>query len=155
MSLSDTIDTSYRLHPADLGGRARTVLVFRVTYEGVEELTPLVHFEGMARPLALDADQRIQMAHIARSMLLADWVGTALVLRPARDEGADTIRLHALEERIPAAARRATGWGLGPRFPARSALRLLLLALLIAAAFAAVTWIEQAPNLEQILNVFK
>ncbi len=50
ISISDTIDVRYRLQPEDLGGKARPVFVRNVTLEGVEGLTPLVHFEGLARP---------------------------------------------------------------------------------------------------------
>jgi hypothetical protein len=155
MSLSETIDTQYRLHPADLGGRARTVFVARITFDGVEELTPLVHFEGMARPLALDAQQRIQMAHIARSALLADWIGMALVLRPVRAEGEETIRLHGLEDRIRVQPVRA--WhSRRPFAPVsrRTVLRTALVVLLVAALVATISAVERVENLDALLDVF-
>jgi hypothetical protein len=153
MSLSETIDTKYRLHPADLGGRARTVLVSRITFDGIEELTPLVHFEGMARPLALSGEQRIQMAHIARSLILADWIGMALVLRPVRSGGEETIQLHGTEESVRAYPVRA--WRtvrLLPPLRWQMLLRMLLIALLLLALLAVVRAVEQTPNIETLID---
>lgn len=56
ISLSDTIDIHYRLQPERLSGGTAPSVVRNITLEGVEALTPLVYFEGLARPLALDLD---------------------------------------------------------------------------------------------------
>ncbi len=161
MSISDAVDTRYRLLPADLGGRARRVLVYRVSVEGVEQMTPLVHFEGVARPLALDGDQRSQMAQIAGSTLLADWVGVALVLRPERRNGQTAIALYGLETHKGWAARtvRIEGWRprtlrLSPTL-LRRVLRLLLLLALTGAFFAAASLLEQTPYLDALWSVFR
>jgi hypothetical protein len=154
ISISDTIDIRYRLQPQDLGGQPRPVLVRNVTLEGVEMLTPLVHFEGLARPLALDLEQRMQIADIAHSNLLVDWIGLPLILRPERQGAFETIRL------APAQGRRArplplssTGWA---RKPAnrRRIMRVLLMTFLLAAAFAAVTYIETLGGLDQLPSLF-
>lgn len=152
MSISDDVDSKYRLHPTDLGGRPRTALICRVGYEGVEEMTPLLHFEGIARPLALDAEQRIQMAGIARSTLTADWVGMALVLRPAREGGEETIRLLALDARSGAVGAGRVVWRRPRSLKLRPLLRVLLLLLLLAVVYAAVTQIEQGVDLGALLE---
>ena len=39
--------------PADLGGRPRRVIIANVTYQGIEEMTPVLHFAGQPKRLAL------------------------------------------------------------------------------------------------------
>lgn len=86
MSFSSTVDYRYRLIAADLGGRPRTVMVTRVSYQGVENLQPMLHFEGIAKPLALDATQRLVVSQIARSTAVSDWVGLMMELHPVEQE---------------------------------------------------------------------
>lgn len=152
MSLCEVVDRRYRLNPADLAGRTRPVIVCSVTYEGLEELRPLVHFEGLGRPLSLDPDQRLDMARITHSTLLVDWVGASLVLRPVRRDGRESIRLLGRDEYDPypllaPAQRRA------PALPVRTILRLLAVIFLIVAAFAAVSMVETATNFQALLDV--
>lgn len=154
ISLSDTIDIRYRLQPQDLGGRPRPVLVRNVTLEGIEVLTPLVHFEGLARPLALDLDQRMQIADIARSNLLVDWIGLPLVLRPERNRGFETIRLvsrgdHWARSLPPA----SSGWRRKP-VNRRRIVQMVLITVLLIAAFAAVSLIETLPTLDSLQSIF-
>jgi hypothetical protein len=158
VSLSAVVDERYRLTPADLNGRARQVMIKAVTFEGVEQFTPLLHFEGVARPLALDPEQRIDMAAVAHSTLTADWVGVALVLYPLRGDEGETIALLPLD----AAGRRSApepGWT--PRRDAepgrpggsRSLRPLLILLALLALAFAAAYLVENMPSLSNLLGL--
>jgi hypothetical protein len=152
MSISDVIDVRYRLMPNDLGGKPRQVFVRSVTLQGVEELTPLVHFEGFGRPLALDLDQRMQMATIAHSAILSDWIGATLILQPDRLAGSETIQLR----NVGSSGLRAGG-SLDRRTSAprtRSWLRIVLFALLLAAAFAAASLVESAPSIDALLDLF-
>jgi hypothetical protein len=149
------VDLQYRLSPADLAGKPRQVLVHHVGLQGVEELTPLLYFEGVSRPLALDPDQLVEMSRIARSHILTDWVGAALVLRPVREQGRETIRLFDLEERT-----RAWSPAIGPGWSApasrRGAMvtRTLVLLLVLAIAFTAVSMIDSLPDLTQWTGQF-
>lgn len=150
ISLSDTIDVRYRLQAADLAGRPRPVLVRAVTLQGVETLTPLVHFEGMARPLALDLDQRIQIAEIARSHLLVDWIGLPLVLRPERAEGFETIRLVSTREQAGRVTPVASTNWINRRANRRRRMQVLVVVLLLVAAYAATTLVETMPALDSL-----
>lgn len=156
MSLSDTIDQRYRMLPADLNGRARQVIVRGVAVEGVEFVTPLVYFEGVGRPLALDADQRMEMARIARSTILSDWIGAALVLQPVRERGQDRIRLHALDEagRVIVASAPATD-AQGQNRAGAVLLRTLAVLLMVAFLLTAVWLVENSANLQPLLDVLQ
>jgi len=156
MSLSDVIDRQYRLLPADLAGKPRKVIVRGVTVEGVEYVTPLIHFEGVGRPLALDAAQRIEMAHIARSTILADWVGAAVVLQPVRTNGQERIRLQALEDAGRLVVNDLTAPFESPspeRSPWRHLVRLLGVILVVALLLVAVWLVENSANLDTLLDV--
>lgn len=156
MSLSAVVDERYRLSVADLNGRPRQVMIKAVTFEGVEQFTPLLHFEGVARPLALDPEQRIQMAGIARSTLTADWVGVALVMRPARGNEGETIALLPLDASGRNAPRALPPDSMADRVaqPAQRSLRpLLILLALLALAFAAAYLVENLDNLNTLFGL--
>ncbi len=155
MSLSPIVDQRYRLAPADLAGRPRQVMVRQVGMQGLDELTPLLYFEGVARPLALDYDQRVAMSRIARSYRIADWVGAALVLRPTRTQGRDTILLYDLEERLLASnPPLRERWEAG-RAPLQRLLgRGLVVLLIVALAFGAVWLVERLPDLTALGEIF-
>lgn len=156
MSISDVIDRQYRLLPADLAGKPRRVIVRSVSVEGVESVTPLLYFEGVGRPLALDANQRIEMAHIARSTVLADWVGAALVLQPVRDHGSERIRLLPADGslHVPAfAAAEEFDSATPKRSPLATLLRIAGALLVITLLLAAIWLMENNANLNSLLDV--
>ena len=93
MSFSSTVDHRYRFIAADLGGRSRTVMVTRVSYQGVENLQPMLHFEGIAKPLALDMTQRLVVSQIARSTAVSDWVGIMMELHPVEQDQRSWIEI--------------------------------------------------------------
>lgn len=155
MSLSPVVDQRYRLAPADLAGRPRQVMVRQVGMEGLDELTPLLFFEGVARPLALDHDQRMAMSRIARSHRVSEWVGAALILRPTRSQGRDTILLYDLEERVAAANPPLRERWVAPQAGAQRLLgRSAILLLVLALAFAAVWLVERLPDLTALGELF-
>jgi hypothetical protein len=82
MSLSPIVDANYRLQPADLEGRARHVVITNVTYQGVEEMTPVLHFAGQSKRLVLSSDQVRQMIEITGTTLFPQWIGVSIVLQP-------------------------------------------------------------------------
>ena len=93
MSFSSTVDHRYRFIAAHLGGRSRTVMVTRVSYQGVENLQPMLHFEGIAKPLALDMTQRLVVSQIARSTAVSDWVGIMMELHPVEQDQRSWIEI--------------------------------------------------------------
>ena len=152
MSISDAVDRRYRLSAPDLDGQMRPATICSVGYEGVEDPRPLLRFEGMGRPLALDFDQRLDMARITHSTLIADWVGTSVVLQPVRTEGRETIRLKGIEELrsfIPMPRRRPGRSGTR----VRSAWRLAAIILIVVMAMAAVNAVEQGGDLSLLTNL--
>jgi hypothetical protein len=147
VSQSILIDQRHRLRAADLGGKPLSAVVRSIAFEGVEELIPLVYFEGMGRPLALDFDQRGDLARIAHSTVLSEWVGLTVVLRPTKIEGGETIRVFGIDEQAGKAAAVSPRVPSERKRPARSLFRLLLIVLIVAIALAAVAAVERIPNL--------
>ncbi len=149
MSRSPIVDNRYRLTPADLNGRPRQVVVKAVTMEGVETMTPVLHFEGVARPLTLGLAQRTDMALIARSTLTTDWVGVSLVLRPVKAEGQDVIALQSIDaSRAPS----YSAWKPRRDAPTRSVRGAFLLALMVIVAFVGVYLVENTDLLNSFIN---
>jgi hypothetical protein len=142
MSRSQIVDERYRLQAADLGGGPVRVLISGVSFQGVEQLVPVLHFRGPVRKqLALNATQRRELIALTHSSLCSDWVGRQVELRPVRSNRQAAITILA-----PAGSQsRPLELDVMPRqgyLPVRTVLLLLLLALLMAFAF----WLEQATD---------
>jgi hypothetical protein len=130
------VEERYRLQPADLPPAGLGGEVTRVTRQGVEAITPVLHLRGAPKPLLLDGENMRRMSAVAGSPLHADWVGASVALRSMTEDGHQVIRIFAVDAdtaEAPAAARRPAGsqW--------RAALFLLLELLL---AFGAVYLVE-------------
>jgi len=54
--------------------------VLNVSLEGVEELSVLLHLEGLSKPLRLTYPQRQEMADLFQSKNFADWIGQTVTL---------------------------------------------------------------------------
>ena len=83
---SRVILEDHRLHAQDLlsspAGRqnALRTRITNVSLEGLEELSVLLHLEGISKPLRLTKEQRAQMATMLQSNNYADWVDQWLAL---------------------------------------------------------------------------
>src|SRR5688572_10671203 len=95
MSISPVIDANYRLQPADLESAARQVVISNVTYQGVEEMTPVLHFDGQTKRLVLSPEQAGQVIEITGTPLLPQWIGVALILQPYTTKGESRIDIRA------------------------------------------------------------
>ena len=84
MSLSETIDEKYRISVADLGGRAQRLVIANVSYQGVEEMHPVLHFEGLTKRLVLTSSQCYDMIRLTHTAIPSDWIGETIILRPGR-----------------------------------------------------------------------
>ena len=80
--MHNTVYDAYRLHPRDLDG-PRATAIRRVTYEGVEELRPVLYFEGLPKPLVLSGEQARALTRWTGEALCERWIGHAVVLSPA------------------------------------------------------------------------
>ena len=103
------IDRFYRLQPADLGGvhaRPRSATVRFVGTQGIERPVPVLHFQGIAKPLVLDAANVTTMAALAGSPLQRDWLGKDVVLGVVVKDSTPVIRLFASGDPALAGLRR-------------------------------------------------
>ncbi len=80
--MHNTVYEAYRLRPRDLDG-PRATAIRRVTYEGVEELRPVLYFEGLPKPLVLSGEQARALTRWTGEALCERWIGHAVVLSPA------------------------------------------------------------------------
>ena len=67
MSLSELVDEGYRLDAADLQGKQNQVVISNVSYQGVEEISYVLHFEGIPKRLTLNHEQWRQLAETTGS----------------------------------------------------------------------------------------
>jgi hypothetical protein len=146
MSLSNIVDEQYRLRVEDLQGRARRVEIANISYQGVEELSPVLHFVGMSRRLVLNERQSQAMIDLTGSPRFADWVGYTIELRPAKVASQPTIALHKVEER-----RKKALWTNQPAGE-RAGWIMALLVVLILLTFSALYTMEHAGELWAILE---
>lgn len=106
------VDRLYRLQPADLGGvhaRPQRATVRFVGTQGIERPVPVLHFQGIAKPLVLEGANLTTMAILAGSPLQRDWLGKDVVLAVVADDAAGSppaIRLFAPGDPALAGLRR-------------------------------------------------
>ena len=149
MSRAPVVDVRYRLQPADLAGSIQRVVIQQVSFQGLEEMTPVLHFaDRFDKPLALTASQRRELIESLHSFLCEEWVGQAIELRPGRHLTDAEIQIGAPTSssyrHTPARPLRTRSFSIGPS---------LWALLLLVAAVAMVYWIEQAEILiEMILD---
>jgi hypothetical protein len=99
MSISPIVDANYRLLPADLEGKPRQVVISNVTYQGIEEMSPVLHFVGQTKRLVLSAEQANRVIEIAGTPLFPQWIGTSLVLLPSTSKGESRILIEAPDKK--------------------------------------------------------
>jgi hypothetical protein len=96
MSTSPIVDANYRLHPIDLQGIARQVVIANISFQGVENMAPVLHFVGQTKRLVLSADQVRQMIDITGTSLFPQWIGVTIILQPQASQGQASILLKAV-----------------------------------------------------------
>ena len=82
MSISPIVDAEYRILPADLEGHTRLVEIANVTYQGVEAMTPVLHFMGQTKRLVMTPEHATQLLEITGSILHEQWIGVTVLLQP-------------------------------------------------------------------------
>jgi hypothetical protein len=95
MSTSPIVDANYRLQPADLEGAARQVVIANVSFQGLEAMTPVLHFAGQSKRLVLSPEQVREMVEITGTTLFPQWIGVPVVLKPETVQKQTTIHLKA------------------------------------------------------------
>lgn len=100
MSISPIVDANYRLQPADLEGVARRVVIANVTYQGVEEMTPVLHFVGQTKRLVLSLEQVGQIIDITGTPLFSQWIGLPIILQPHAERTESHILIKAVTPKL-------------------------------------------------------
>jgi hypothetical protein len=143
------VERYYRLQPGDLGGlhaRPRAATIRFVGTQGIERPAPVLHFEGMAKPLVLDGANVTAIVRIAGSALQRDWLRQRVMLGVVVEGNTHIIRLFALDDPALSALRRKSAQVERVRVRSQFLRQLLRAALvfgaLLAAAAAAVYIIE-------------
>jgi hypothetical protein len=129
------VEQRYRLQPADLPTTGLQGAVTRITRQGVETVTPVLHLRGAPRPLLMDDENIHRMVAVAGSPLHSDWVGVTVLLRVETVAGIPAIRICA-----PDAAPATSALRLRP--PLRQWRAALLLLAVVTLAFGAVYLVE-------------
>lgn len=97
MSISDIVDAEYRLHAADLNGHDMEWTVVNFSYQGLENLSPVLHLEGMAKRLVLDPRMSQQMMTLTHSSIPEDWIGATIHVSPSSREDNGTIQITGVD----------------------------------------------------------
>ncbi|GIV79657.1 hypothetical protein FKZ61_022960 [Litorilinea aerophila] len=147
MSISAIVDTGYRLHPHDLGGRARTVTVVNVSFQGVETLAPVLHLAETPKRLVLTPDQIAVLITLSGSLVPSTWIGLTVELHPTVVDGQERIEIR------PARGRRIRPWQPPPPQPAHSGWPVVVLVLLVALVLAALFLRETGITLDELLRL--
>ena len=97
MSISDIVDSEYRLHAADLNGQDMEWAVVNVSYQGLENMSPVLHLEGMTKRLVLDPTMSQQMMALTHSSIPEDWIGAIIHVSPPSEEYNGTIQIKGVD----------------------------------------------------------
>ena len=136
------IQTRYRLQPQDLAGRRMDVTITNVTIEGLESLTPVLHFDGIEKPMALHPGDANDMARITHSAVLHEWIGQTVSIASIDTGNGPRLAIFSPEQqmldqplsRSPQVESRLRQW--------RTVLYALLLLLIVLFVFL----YENAPD---------
>ena len=138
---------AYRLQANDLPEGFTTAKIHAITAQGVEALTPLAHMEGIAKPLALDAEDVNTLMRMSGSPFTADWIGRTVEVRTVRRNGPHVLRPYAPGAPPPPVVQPA------PPAPRRRGLRSAVgFVLILGLALLAVYLVEQGPALWTLLQ---
>jgi len=145
MSISPVVDEAYRLHPRDLGRSRVQVTIQNVSWQGIEQLQPLLHLREFPQKRLLLTGRQVQtLITIASSIRERDWIGHTILLLVEYEDGEPTITLTPFS----AAVGHAPQVYPRPQLPERG--RTILLLLLLALLFTLVFLLENSPLFWQL-----
>ena len=128
MTQSAVVDSTYRIHAGDLQGLDLERRIINISYQGIEEMAPVLHLEGVAKRLVLDQALSGQMIALTRSPMPEDWVGARIRLHARGDASNPTIVITATDGSARSVRRLLAP--IGTRWPIRMVKVILVLALL-------------------------
>jgi len=94
-----TIQTLYRLQPEDLAGQRVEVTITNVSIEGLESLTPVLHFDQLKKPMVLDPGNANDLARITQSAVMEEWIGQSVSIAPIETEQGARLALFSPTQR--------------------------------------------------------
>jgi hypothetical protein len=135
MAKSEIVDAKYRVHADDLNGQRHEWVIANVTYEGLEELSPVLHIEGLTKRFVLDQEQSHQMMSLTHSFIPDDWVGARIWVAPTVTAEDEKILITSAD--MPERSRwpRLGSASIGPA-PLSVWLTLLIIVITLALIFA-------------------
>jgi hypothetical protein len=132
MSISETVDAEYRIHPPDLPQEQSEWIVRNVSYQGLENIAPVLHLDGMVKRLVLDPAQSRQMMTLTRSSIPEEWIGARIRLGVTTVADDKTIAITGADIPTP---RRQWPSPIPPQLESVTA-RFVLIAMCSAIVFA-------------------
>lgn len=145
MSRIEIIDQNYRLGAHDLMGAPRKLTITNVSLQGLEEMTPTLHFAGHTKRLTLTRDQSSDLIRLTGTPVIQQWIGLTVILEPALTPDGVTIRITT-----PGAKPRATRLP-QPVDEERRAWRFTLIAVAILLAASGVYVALNAAHLAELI----
>ncbi|MEZ4864044.1 MAG: hypothetical protein R3C14_22185 [Caldilineaceae bacterium] len=131
MSLAPIIDREYRLHPQDLQRGPVRVTIQNVSWQGLEQASPVLHLrEFTQKRLPLDRTQCQALIAMTGTTLYQEWIGHSLILYTAEEADGLRIVLHPANQPLTLPLRTRLSLGAGALRPLLLALLLILLFLL-------------------------
>lgn len=143
MAHTHTVQTRYRLNPKDITAARVAVTIQNVSYQGLEDLNPVLHLaEYPGKPLVLNRQQCAELSKVTQSALPAAWIGRVIVLQVQNQADPPVIGITAPQQQpVPIVTSRPRANHYGKLWS------ILLLFLILAAAFGAVYLLERLDQL--------
>ncbi|MBK8049773.1 MAG: hypothetical protein IPK16_23300 [Anaerolineales bacterium] len=145
----DIVGMRYRLQTTDLPEIPLRTRVRAVSGQGVENVAPLLHFIGVAKPLVLGAANIAAMIRITGSPAYDDWIGCEVQIYRGQEGEEPVVRIaSALEPVTPARAYlpaepQTAQRSIRRRWPAL--LLLLAVAIALIVVYLIDNWAQVAP----------
>lgn len=99
---SRVVEEKYRLLPSDLGQSTWRVRILRVSYQGIERLRLVLHFDRTHKPLSLNHAQCQQLIQGTGRGNPDDWIGYVVELFVEETDGVPMIQIRpVMDERSP------------------------------------------------------
>jgi hypothetical protein len=143
MLRSQSVYERYRLSPGDLAAPRVPVTIRAVSYQGLEQLNPVLHLaEFPTKPLVLNPQQCAELIRATQSSMAQHWIGQVIVLRLEPKVHPSLIAIAApTPMQTPVVTARSRPMARGKFWST------LLLLLILAAAFSAVYLLEHLDQL--------
>ena len=125
----------YRLRPEDLLSDSVEATITNVSMEGLEVLHPVLHFDRLAKPMALNPETANDLAHVTHSAIPEEWIGQRVQIAAVDDGGDLRLTILAPSVRVPPPVRLTRRSSEARRQRTRSLLIALVVLLIVLAVY--------------------